>query len=302
MLHRADFSRREILWGLSGLAGMGGLPAISRADGYAPKLAVQVYVWTQQLRKEKRTLAEGLSDVIAGCRAAGYERAELMNSFFTPEIREQTISLLKQHGLQIPIVYSGGVMHTEPEARKSIASILEFADVVAPIGTRIIDVNPTPKPEKAAKTGRELAVQARAINKLDEQLKEKGFDLILHHHDPEMQDEAREWRHILANTTAGLCLDTHWILRGGQNVMEIVKEAGDRVVSYHLRNSKNNIWSEALEDGDIDYSELASYLKQTGYNGYLLVELAYQPETKITRTLEENLRLSRQYAEEVFDL
>jgi sugar phosphate isomerase/epimerase len=59
---------------------------------------------------------------------------------------------------------------------------------------------------------------------------------------------------------------------------------------------------EDLADGDVDYHEIADYLKQIGYSGYLVVELAYEKGTKVTRPLEEDLRLSRLYAEQVFKL
>ena len=59
---------------------------------------------------------------------------------------------------------------------------------------------------------------------------------------------------------------------------------------------------EDLADGDVDYREIADYLKQIGYSGYLVVELAYEKGTKIKRSLEEDLRLSRLYAEKVFAL
>ena len=280
-------TRREILAGALGVKALTGQPA------YAPTLAAQVYVWTQQFRRQKRALADGIEDVIAGTRAAGFENLELMSLFLTLE-------LLKVHELKIPIVYNGGPMHEAAAARKTVAQTLELAGAVADAGTRVITVNPSPKPKRVRKSDAELEVQANAVNRLSAGLAGNGLKLILHHHDPEMAENAREWRHLLNNTDAGVCIDTHWVLRGGQDTMAIVREACERLVSLHLRNSRNDIWTEALGDGDVNYREVAAYLKQSSFQGYLVVELAHQEETKITRSLEENLRLSRQYAEEVF--
>jgi len=36
--------------------------------------------------------------------------------------------------------------------------------------------------------------------------------------------------------------------------------------------------------------------------GYLVVELAYEKNTKITRPLEEDLKLSREFAEKTFGI
>ena len=284
------------------MAGALGAGIAAGQGGYAPGLAVQVYVWTQHLRKQEIALAEGVEDVIAGSTAAGFENAELMSSFFQPEVRDRTIELLRKYELAVPVVYHGGPMHTRALADKTMAETLELADMVKAVGTKIINTNPIPKPKRAPKTAAQLAVQAKSVQELGDELKKNGLDLILHHHDPEMANNAREWHHLFDNTDLGLCIDTMWVKRGGQEPMEFVRKAGNRLRSLHLRNLEGGVCTEAFGDGEIDYSELAAYLRGIGYRGWLVVELFHEPETKITRTLEENLRLSRRYAEEVFGM
>lgn len=284
---------------------LAGLIAASRAGaqaGYRPQLAAQVFVWTQYLRKENRSLEDGLEDILAGTRAAGYEHVELMSAFFAPALRGRTLELLKTHGLSMPIVYHGGPMHEAAGADKTIAETLELAEAASPAGLRMLNVNPTPKPGRERKTDRELEFQARAVNRLGKELERKGLRLILHHHDPEMAEGAREWHHLLENTPAGICLDPMWVARGGQNVMEIVRKAGGRLASLHLRNMRGGVCTEALGDGDIDYREMAAWLRRNNFQGWLVVELFHEEATPVTRPLEENLRLSRRYAEEVFEL
>ena len=118
-----------------------------------------------------------------------------------------------------------------------------------------------------------------------------------------MAEHSREWRYFVANTTAknvGLCLDTHWVYRGGDDVMQILREAGPRLGDMHLRNSRGGVWLEDFADGDIDYSAVAAELKKLKYRGWLSVELAWDSTTQITRDLGENLRRSREYTERVF--
>jgi hypothetical protein len=62
------------------------------------------------------------------------------------------------------------------------------------------------------------------------------------------------------------------------------------------------LWLEDLEDGDIDYREIASFLKREKITPLVVVELAYRDNTSITRPLGEDLRLSRIYAEKVFGI
>ena len=288
-------TRREWLWG--GLAA----GALSGAPAYRPQLAVQVFVWTQYLQKEKRTLAEGVEDIISGCRAAGYEHAEFMSAFFAPVLRERTFALLEKHALKIPICYHGGPMHTAADAAKTSREILDLAGVLQPVGTRIINTNPSPKPDKAMKSAAELDIQAKALDELGAALAGKGMRLIVHHHDPEMRDGAREWRHILKNTRLDLCLDLMWVARGGQNPLALLKEAGRRVATLHVRNMQDGVCTEAAGPGEIDYPAAVKHLKSMGWSGWAIVELFHEPGTRVSRPLVENLRLSRDYVATVFE-
>ena len=84
--------------------------------------------------------------------------------------------------------------------------------------------------------------------------------------------------------------------------MAIVREAGKRIASFHLRNSVDGVWSESFGEGEVDYTKLAEHLRETKLRPYLEVELAYEAKTPRTRSLMENLRMGREYAERVFDV
>jgi sugar phosphate isomerase/epimerase len=289
---------------MTGLA----VPAVTaarQAEGLPhgrPLLSAQIYIWTQHFNAQKKPLAEGMGEALAAVRRAGYRRIELMSICFAPEAREKTLAAMKQTGIEVPIVYHGGPMHQPELAEKTSAEILELADLVKGLGTRFITLNPNPKPKRERKTDEELAVQARHVNQLGAELNKRGMGLMLHHHDPEIAENAREWRHLLRNTGPLLkeCLDVHWIFRGGQDYMALLRESGSKLGGLHLRNSKQNVWTEALGDGDIDYAKVAAYLREIKFSGYLLVELAYEKATVITRSLEEDLRLSRLYVQRLF--
>ncbi len=293
----SGLSRREALAALA-------WPAAA-AGRYGPVLAAQFYVWTQQFAAEQKTLAEGIGEALAATRRAGYRRVELMAACFRAETRERSLAALKATGLEVPIVYNGGPMHEAAAAEKTIAETLALAEVLAGTGTRFISFNPSPKPKRERKSDQELELQARYVNQLAGELKRRGFGLLLHHHDPEMAEQAREWRQLLEHTDADLvrlCVDVHWIYRGGQDPMVLLRESGPRLGALHLRNSRQRVWTEALGEGDIDYTQVAAYLREIKFSGHLIVELAYEKATAITRSLEENLGQSRLFAERTFGL
>jgi len=276
-----------------------------RADSYKPIFAGQAYVFQQHYASMKEPIDKHFDEIFQSFRLAGYEHLELTNAFFAPEYTERTAGLLKRHKLKLSIVYNGGPMHTADGAEKTIADTLALARrVKKATGTlEWVNINPNPLPKGAAKSDEELKIQAAALNRLAAELKREKLGLMVHQHAPELAHNAREWRQIMANTDPKLvhaCLDIHWFYRGGQDVMTHLKEWTPRTASLHLRNSKGGVWLEEFAPGDIDYTQVASHLKETGYKGYLVVELAVEAKTEQTASLESNIRRSLNYAESIF--
>jgi len=308
----SPWTRREILSSAVGFAGATLIPPAltwsspdEEARGYAPKLSVEAYIWTQYFASRKLTLAEGEEEALRETHQAGYERIELSADFFSPAVRERTRELLEKFALKPESLYAGTTLHEPPAAEASIHAVLELARFVKPLGTRVIITNPSPKPKQGRKSDNELRIQAHYINQLGSALRRQGIRLLLHHHTPELRDNAREWWYQLQHTNpklAGCCVDVHWAYRGGQDVMPFLRRVGGRLESLHLRNSQQGVWMEDFGPGDVDYSQVADYLHQMNYRGFLVVELAYEQGTPMTRGLEEDLQRSRIYTAKVFGL
>jgi inosose dehydratase len=278
-------------------------PLIAASRGYKWQLSVEGYIFQQYAERQKKPLAGVVDEVIPMARHAGFRNIELNQAFFTPDLKERVTRLIQSNGLSMPSVYVGGAMHEDALADQTIALALEVGAVCKPFGCKAIVNNPNPKPAGAQKTDQELATQAKNLNRMGKALAEKGFQLRVHHHTPELVDNAREWRQILHNTDpkyVWLCLDLDWLHQGGMDPLTILREAGRRVTEVHVRNSRNKLWLESLEDGDLDYRKIAAGMKELGLNPLVVVELAYRENTVVTRSLEEDLRLSHAYAEKIF--
>lgn len=276
--------------------------AAHAAPEYAPVMQAGVYVWTQHYSRQGKRAQDHIADICAAFARAGYRDVELMSLFFEPGLDRLTFRALESAGLHCSTVYNGGPMHTRDAARQTIAATVGLAQRILqnrPLDALVFNPNPAGR----AKTDDELKVQAEALETLGWALWNSGVRLMLHQHAPEMADNAREWRFMLANTDRRymrVCLDTHWVYRAGLDVMTVLKECGSRLYGLHVRNSKGGVWTEDFGDGDIDYKPVAQYLRAGGFTGYLSVELAWDKETPVTRPLEESLRRSRHYAESIF--
>ncbi len=272
-------------------------PAIAR-----PRVAAMLYIWTQHFKGQGGGLDEHLDEALAATARAGFPAVEgWLDYFATPEKAAATSAMLTKHGLAMRAAYTGGKLHEEPAAQATIDGVLARAAVAKAHGLDVVVMNPDVIGRE--KNDEELAVQSRALDRLGAGLRKLGLQFAIHTHDKEMRSNAREWFHILKYTkkdNVGFCLDLHWVLRGGQDPLALLKAAGARVVDLHLRNSQDGVWSEDFGPGDIDHSKVAAQLAAAKYRGLYTVELAYEAKTQKTRTLEQDLARSRAYVKEVF--
>lgn len=281
---------------------MSAAPVLALAKS-TPRLAVEGYIFQQYAQSLKKPLRDVIEEAVTMSRVAGFQNIELNPSFFAPDLRDLTIKLLRSHGLSMPSVYVGGAMHDKAGADETIARAIKLGQLCAAFGCKAVVNNPDPKQGGLAKSDTELAIETDSLNRMGKALSEHGFQLRVHHHTPQLANDAREWRFILRNTDPQyvyICVDVDWAYEGGFEPIAFLREVGTRLREIHVRSAKNKLWLEDLEDSDIDYRAVARYLKQEHLEPLIVVELAYRPQTIITRSLGDDLAISRRYARDVF--
>jgi sugar phosphate isomerase/epimerase len=266
------------------------------------RLSMEGWIWMNLANRAKRPLVDMMDELFASAPAAGFRNIELNDGFFTPVTQAKTLALVDRHQLRMPSVYVGGVLHQDDLADQTIQKALVIAARCKPYGCTAVVNNPNPKPQGASKTDEELDRQAKNINRMAKVLNDAGYELRIHHHSPELENNAREWRHIFKNTHAAMCLDLEFVYRANMELSALVRETGSRLAEVHLRNRVKNTPLQAFEPGDIDYAAVAKTIALLKLKPLLVVELAYHDDTIVTRSLNENLRLSRSYTKKLFSL
>ena len=183
-----------------------------------------------------------------------------------------------------------------------VEKILAAAKVCQQAGFKVISCNADPIGRE--KTDAELETQARALTQLGGGLSLLGMKLGVHQHLPEMANHAREFHYNFRHTqpeVVGWCYDVHWVWKGGILPLDALKEYGQRVVTWHIRQSRNGIWREDLDTGDIDYAAVAQDAKSHKLARRFSVELALENGTQVTRSVVENHRRSREFIRRVFE-
>ncbi|MDA1192998.1 MAG: sugar phosphate isomerase/epimerase [Candidatus Poribacteria bacterium] len=268
----------------------------------AQGVGTQLYVWSQVIAADGGKIDDRLDEVFADVAAAGIDAVEGWLSWVeTPEKLAGVKQLAEKHGLAIPSLYTGGAYHSADDGAKAVARIAREAEIARELGCGMINTNPNPIGRD--KTDDELKTQAANLNALGERLRSLDMALVIHNHDPEIRNDAREFR-LNAEWTdpafVSFCVDTHWIYRGGGDPVELLREVAERTLSVHLRNSTDGVWDESFGEGDIDHRAVRAVLEDARFNGWLFLELAYDKETPRTRPLRENARMGRDYIRDIF--
>ena len=266
-----------------------------------PLVGSQLYGWGQYYERAGKKLGDHMDEVFSALRDAGYDYAEGNLDVGTPENNAKLAERLKLKGLKPVSLYTGGALHVLGKASETAERIAVAAKEAAKAGFGIINFNPDPIGRD--KTDKELAIQADALNELGDELKAIGVKLGIHHHTPELRNGAKEFHSnftLCPEATVGFCYDVHWVFRGGIQPADCLRQYGKRVVSWHLRQSRSQIWWEDLDSGDIDYGAVAAFAAQNRMPQFYTVELALEGGTKITRDVVENHALSRKFVRQIF--
>lgn len=252
------------------------------------------YNWFTFYRRNGETWGKDWDACMAAYRQTGLQAYE--GNFTSVDEVNILAPYLKKYAIEVPSLYVNSTLHTKEDSDASIARVLEIAGAAKKLGTKIVVTNPSPIKwgGDEIKSDDQLKVQANSIGKLGLMLRKIGMSLAYHIHDVELRAGAREFHHMMLNTSpanVGFCFEVHWIYRGSLNselaIFDILKLYGKRIIEVHIRQSVNGIWSETFGEGDINYRRVVSELKNIGVRPHLVIEQCVEERTPNTMTAVE---------------
>lgn len=216
----------------------------------------------------------------AACGFEAYEAGGGLNDDVAPLAQR-----FEQLGLTAPSYFAAPALfgeNAEAQVEGTLATAKGFKEL---LGTSIVSLNPIWKTEDGSvggkripKTDDELERQAMFFGQLSQELSNLGLTTAYHLHDYEMADEQRDFRSVAAaNPGMKHCLDVHWVYQGAgfstETLEAFLDEFGQDVVTLHLRQSVDKIWTETFTaEGDIDYRQVFTTLKAKGFDGTFTLE------------------------------
>jgi inosose dehydratase len=114
------------------------------------------------------------------------------------------------------------------------------------------------------------------VNAVGERAAARGVPCSYHPNSPagSIYRSAEDYE-ILLNGLApsiGFAPDTGHIARGGMDSLHVIRKYRDRVTHVHFKDmAAGGKWA-GMGEGIIDFKGVVSYLRDTGYNGWIMVE------------------------------
>ncbi|HEY1173222.1 MAG TPA: sugar phosphate isomerase/epimerase [Verrucomicrobiae bacterium] len=296
-------NRRQFLHRTAALTALAALPKLNAAPPSppGPLVGTQLYGWGQYYQRDGKKPAEHTEEILSAVRDCGYDYAETSLDSAQPENNQKLADQMKAKGLKPFSLYTNAVVYEDDKWETNTQKLIKAAQAAREAGFTSLTCDPGLG--KDEKTEAQLKTQAKALELLGTELRKVGMSLGIHHHTPAMRSSAREYHSnfkLTAPNKVGFCYDVHWVFRGGVKPDAALKDYGSRIVSWHLRQSREAIWWEDLDSGDLDYSAIAAYAKKNNLAPFYTVELALENGTKITRSVVANHQRSRAYVKTIF--
>ncbi|HEX2033421.1 MAG TPA: TIM barrel protein [Chloroflexota bacterium] len=200
--------------------------------------------------------------------------------------------LLQRHGLRYAASYCARTYIDPARAEEDIAQVMEWARLSKEVGAETIVVS-CQRREKETYTPEEYAGLARTLNTLGARLRDElGLLTALHPHTGTPVERPEEIARVVEALDPRACAfgpDTGQIAQAGGDAVEVVRRYSELVGHVHVKDYGGTpvqrrpdgstddptgyVGYVPVGSGVIDFVAMFRDLKETGFKGWLMVEL-----------------------------
>jgi sugar phosphate isomerase/epimerase len=261
------------------------------------KIVVGAHVWVYASTQPGFDVSPILEQIFSDVSYAGFDGVETMehplrSSVYTNQIKE----LIDKYKIKLIGSSYSGEMWDKDKKNQIYEDVDNIFTNMSLVGGRTFGVS-VGEPAGREKTEEEFDNQAELLKKLIALGEKKGIVLNLHNHTAEVINNMFDLRGTLRRIPdIKLGPDLNWLLRAGINPVDFLREFKNQIVFMHLRDQlQNGKWPESLGEGDVDFKEIESVMKEISFEGDAIIELAHENGFIPTRPLRESLKMSREY-------
>ncbi|ENN84924.1 rhizopine catabolism protein MocC [Rhizobium freirei PRF 81] len=243
---------------------------------------------------------------LADASGTGYQGIELGRKF--PRDAEVLRPLLGNYGLSLASGWHSGEL-AERSVDEEMAAVASHARLLRAMGCQVMVYGEVammspgspldqPMSQRMIMPKEDVPGYAARLTEFSIRLLgEYGLKLAYHHHLMMVAETYGEISRLfdLAGNETGLLLDTGHCAGGGFDYRRLIDRFGDRIVHIHLKDVRGAVMDEVRQrdlsfntgvrrgmftvpgDGNIDFSPLARFVRDSGYQGWLVVEAEQDP-------------------------
>lgn len=273
-------------------------------DKSKKKIPVGAHVWVYASTLPGYDVSPVLGQIFSDMAYAGFDGVETMehplrSNLYTGQIKE----LIDKYKIKLTGTSYGADMWDKEKHNQIYEDVDLIFSNMASVGGRTFGVS-VGEPAGREKTEAEFDNQAELLKRLITLGDKKGIVLNLHNHTAEVTNNMYDLRGTLKRIP-GIKLgpDLNWLLRAGVDPVDFLREFRNQIVFLHLRDQlKDGRWPESLGEGDVNFREIAGVLRETGFEGDAIIELAHENGFVPTRPLRESLKMSRDYLKQTMGI
>ncbi len=261
------------------------------------KIVVGAHVWIYASTMPGYDVSPVLDRIFSDVAYAGFDGVETMeHPLRSPVYTRQIGEFTGKYGIKLIGSSYSGDMWDKDKFNQICEDVDSIFSNMAAVGGRTFGVS-VGEPAGRKKTGSEFDNQALLLKKLISMGEKKGIVLNLHNHTAEVEDNMYDLRGTLKRIPdIKLGPDLNWLLRAGINPSDFLREFRKQIVFMHLRDQlSNGKWPESMGEGNVDFREIADVMREIGFQGDAIIELAHENGFVPTRPIRESLKMSREF-------
>lgn len=219
--------------------------------------------------------AGSMEQAITEIGSLGYDGVEMFdgNVVDYAERPDELRGLLDRAGVELVSVYTGGNFVYDDILPDELHRVARAAGLAQTFGAGSLVVGGGAR-RAAGTTPADYDRLGAALDRVTDIADDHGLVACYHPHLSTIVESPGQLDQLMPRTRIGFCPDTAHLAAGGGDPAALIRRYADRVRHVHLKDVRTNpLQFLPLGQGDIDFTDVFSAVHDSGYDGWLLIEL-----------------------------
>lgn len=216
---------------------------------------------------------------VSDIAAAGYAGIEMFdgNLFDYADRPEELQGLLSDAGLELASAYTGGNFIYSEILDEELVRVSRAAKLAQLFGAGSLVVGGGARRSSGTRP-EDYQALGSALDQVCDIAEAHGLVACYHPHLTTIVESPDELDRLMPLTRMAFCPDTGHLAAGGGDPAALIRSYGDRLQHVHLKDVRlDPLEFVPLGQGSIDFSDVLAAVHESGYDGWLMVELDSYP-------------------------